>query len=118
MLEFGISVKLVRLSIMIMSNLTSSVSIPGEKSIDFEIKDRLRQGLFNIALKKAVRNTPMRDSGTIYNRSVQILSYSGDIDIIALASQFGLVINESKGRTKITIYKTLLRPVVMYGLET
>jgi sorting nexin-29 len=38
--------------------------------------------LFNIALEKAVRASGIEKRGTIYHKSVQILAYADDIDII------------------------------------
>jgi sorting nexin-29 len=54
-----------------------------------EIKNGLRQGdalaclLFNIALEKVIRDANINTRGTIFFKSVQILAYADDIDIIA-----------------------------------
>jgi hypothetical protein len=77
----------------------------------------LRQGdslaclLFNLALEKFVRNAGIEINGTIFYKSVQLLSYADDIDIIArsqtalkaaflslerAAGEMGLKINEEK----------------------
>jgi hypothetical protein len=48
----------------------------------------LRQGdalacmLFNITLEKAVRDAGIEKRGKIYHKSVQVLAYADDIDII------------------------------------
>jgi sorting nexin-29 len=48
----------------------------------------LRQGdalactLFNITLKKAVRDAGIQKSGTVYHKSVQVLVYADDSDSI------------------------------------
>ena len=39
--------------------------------------------LFNLALEKVVRNAGIQRSGTIFYKSVQLLAYADDIDIIA-----------------------------------
>jgi len=39
--------------------------------------------LFNLALEKVVRNAGIQTSGTIFYKSVQLLAYADDIDIIA-----------------------------------
>ena len=67
--------------------------------------------LFNLALEKVIRNVGIQTSGTIFYKSVQLLAYAGDIDIIArlraalkeaflllerAAREMGLKINEEK----------------------
>jgi sorting nexin-29 len=38
--------------------------------------------LFNITLEKAVRDAGIGKRGTIYHKSIQVLAYADDIDII------------------------------------
>jgi len=66
--------------------------------------------LFNLALEKVVRNADIQTNGTVFYKSVQILAYADDIDIIArsqtalkaflslerAAGEMGLKINEEK----------------------
>ena len=66
---------------------------------------------FNLALEKVVRKAGIQTSGTIFYKSVQLLAYADDIDIIArsrmelkeaslsverAAGEMGLRINEKK----------------------
>jgi len=52
------------------------------------LKNGVRQGdaltclLFNIALEKVIRDAAVNVRGTIFYKSVQILAYPDDIDII------------------------------------
>jgi len=67
--------------------------------------------LFNLVLEKTVRNAGIQTSGTIFYKSVQLLAYADDMDIIAIsrttlkeaflsleraAGEIGLRINEKK----------------------
>jgi hypothetical protein len=64
--------------------------------------------LFNTALEKTVRDAGIEKRGTIYHKSIQVLAYVDDIDIIGLttgaaflklektAQETGLMANESK----------------------
>jgi sorting nexin-29 len=51
-------------------------------------RNRVRQGnslaclLFNIAVEKVVRDAGINTRGTIFYKSIQILAFAGDIDII------------------------------------
>jgi len=80
-------------------------------------KKGLRQGdslvslLFNLALEGVVKNAGIETSGTIFYKSVQLLAYAYDIDIIVrsraalkeaflslerVAGEMGIRINEEK----------------------
>ncbi|KAJ4451075.1 hypothetical protein ANN_02513 [Periplaneta americana] len=82
-----------------------------------DIKNGVRQGdtlaclLFNVTLEKVVRDANLLSRGTIFYRSVQILAYADDIDIVARSRRamedtfwniekagrnMGLTINQSK----------------------
>lgn len=211
--EYGFPDKLTRLIKATMDRVMCYVRVSQTFSSPFEARRGLRQGdglsclLFNIALEGVIRRAGINTSGTILTRSIQLLGFADDFDIItrniatmtetyirlkAEAKRIGLVINESKTkymkgrgsrdvvpsnlsrisiggdvfeevdefvylgslvtadnntsreikrrilagnrayfglrktlrsskvryRTKLTIYKTLIRPVVLYGHET
>jgi len=89
MSEFNITIKLIRLMRMTMENTQSQVRIQSNLSDLTTTKKGLRQGdslaclFFNLALEKVVRNAGIQTSGTIFYKSVQLLAYADDIDIIA-----------------------------------
>jgi len=89
MTEFNIPNKLIRLTWMTMENTKSQVRIHSDLADSIITKKGLRQGdslaclLFNLALEKFVRNAGIQTSGTIFYKSVQLLAYADDIDIIA-----------------------------------
>jgi len=73
--------------------------------------------LFNLALEKAVRNAGIQMSGTVFYKSVQLLAYADDTDLIArsrtalketflslerAAGEMGLRINEKKTKYSTT----------------
>ncbi|CAK1604104.1 unnamed protein product [Parnassius mnemosyne] len=88
MMEIGIPTKLVRLTKMILKNSQSVVRVQTNVSEPFRTNDGLRQGdalsclLFNIALHKCIRDSKIETNGTIYHKSVQILGYADDLDVI------------------------------------
>jgi len=117
MSEFNIANKLIRTTRMTMENTQIQVRIQSDLSGLITTKKGLRQGdsldclLFNLALEKVVRNEGIQTSGTIFYKSVQLLAYADDIDIIArsqtalkeaflslerAAGEMGLRINEKK----------------------
>lgn len=123
MLDFGIPEKLVDLVRMTMDSVTSYIKIQSDESLHFGVENGLRQGdalacmLFNIALEKAIRDSGINTSGTIYHKSVQVLAYADDIDIIGRSSEdvknsfilleraakkMGLSINETKTKYMIS----------------
>jgi sorting nexin-29 len=63
--------------------------VQNELSESFYIQSGLRQGdvlaciLFNIALEKIIRDANINQCGNIFYKSVQILAYADDIDIIS-----------------------------------
>jgi sorting nexin-29 len=89
MLEFGIPPKLVRLTQATMEGTTAKVKVQNELSESFHIRNGLRQGdalaciLFNIALEKIICDANISQQGNIFYKSVQILAYADDIDIIS-----------------------------------
>ncbi|XP_054089770.1 LINE-1 retrotransposable element ORF2 protein isoform X1 [Zeugodacus cucurbitae] len=119
MSEFGIPAKLIRLCKLTLSNTKSSVMIGKDFSEPFDTKRGFRQGdslscdFFNLMLEKIIRAAELNREGTIFNKSVQLLAYADDIDIIgsnnrAVCSAFsrmnkeakrmGLEVNEDKSK--------------------
>jgi sorting nexin-29 len=117
MLELGIPSKLLRLTQDMMEGTTAKVKIQNELSESFHRRNGLRQGdalaciLFNIALEKIIREANINQRGNIFYKSVQILAYADNIDIISrspkslqeatitldeAARMMGLEINEAK----------------------
>jgi len=117
MSEFNIPNKLIRLTWMTMENTQSQVRIQSDLPDLKTTKNGLRQGdslaclLFNLALEKVASNAGIQTSGTIFYKSVQLLAYANDINIIArsrtafkeaflsperAAGEMGLRINEKK----------------------
>ncbi|CAK1591299.1 unnamed protein product [Parnassius mnemosyne] len=88
MMEIGIPTKLVRLTEMTLRNSQSVDRVQTNVSEPFRTNDGLRQGdalsclLFNIALDKCIRDSKIETKGTIYHKSVQILGYADDLDVI------------------------------------
>ena len=212
--EFGFPDKLTRLIKATLNQVRCYVRVGGTLSSPFESRRGLRQGdglsclLFNIVLEGVVRRAAIETSGSIFRKSIQILGFADDLDLVGLsfnamedayarlkteAIRVGLMVNASKTkymkgrgskdssvnppsttvlidgndvevvdefvylgslvtadnntsseikrrilagnraffslrhtlrsrnirqRTKLTIYKTLIRPVVLYGHET
>jgi len=89
MLELGIPPKLVRLTQATVEGTTAKVKIKNELSESFHIRNGLRQGdalaciLFNITLEKTIHKANISQRGNIFYKSVQILAYANDIDIIS-----------------------------------
>ena len=117
MSEFGIPAKLIRLCRMTLSNSRSSVKVGSNLSEPFDTARGFRQGdplscaLFNLILESVLRKSGVHRTGTIFNRSVQILCYADDIIIIGRterdvsgafaaiekeARKVGLAVNEGK----------------------
>lgn len=117
MSHLGIPAKLVRLCRMTMEKSRCSVKVGKNTTEPFDVEKGLRQGdalscnLFNIALEAIVRNSNVNNRGTIFQKSVQLLAYADDIDIIGRtkravtgafasieleAAKMGLAVNEDK----------------------
>jgi hypothetical protein len=120
MREFGIPRKLIRMVKMTLSNTTARVKVHNELPEQFDINSGSRQGdiissqLFNLCLEKVIRNIDINPGGTIYNRTLQVLAYADDVDLVArnttrLAEGFvelkvatcraGLIVKEKKQNT-------------------
>ncbi|XP_067644845.1 uncharacterized protein [Eurosta solidaginis] len=102
---------------MTWSNTISSVRIGKDLPEPFENKRGFRQGdslwcdFFNLMLEKIILAAELNRTGAIYYKSVQLLAYADDIDIIGLntravssaysklekeAVKMGLMVNEDK----------------------
>ena len=111
---------------MTLSNTTSSVRIGKDLSEPFDTKRGFRQGdslscdFFNLMLEKIIRAAELNRSGTILYKSVQLLAYADDIDIIGKnkgyvcsafsgldreAKRMGLVVNEDKTKYLLSAHK-------------
>lgn len=123
MSEFGIPAKLISLCRMTLNNIKCAIKTSGDPSASFETKNGFRQGdalscdFFNICLEKIVRESGTNTRGTIFSKSVQLLAYADDIDIIGrnqrsvndafvqieeAAGTMGLRINEEKTKYMIS----------------
>jgi hypothetical protein len=86
--EFEIPNKLINLTRATLKRVRCRVKIQKDLSDPFITERGLRQGdtlaclLFNIALEKVVRDSGIERRGTIYHKSVQVLAYADDLDII------------------------------------
>jgi hypothetical protein len=86
--ELNIPQKLIALVKVTMNNTQCRVTIQKRFSAPINVKNGIRQGdaltclLFNIALEKIVRDAALNMRGTIFYKSIQILAYADDIDII------------------------------------
>ena len=87
--EFDIPDKLVKLISLTLTDTKMRVKIQGDLSEPVDIENGVRQGdalaclLFNIALEKIIRDSKINTRSTIFSKSVQIIAYADDIDIIA-----------------------------------
>ena len=88
MSELGISAKLIRLCRMTLSNLCSSVKVGKDLSEPFDTVCGFRQGdplsceLLNFFLGSVLRKAGVHRNGTTFYKSVLLLAYANDIDII------------------------------------
>ncbi|GFU80410.1 transposon TX1 uncharacterized 149 kDa protein [Trichonephila clavipes] len=117
MTEFKIPQKLVNLTKATLKNVRSRIKIQKYLSEPSTTERGLRQGdllaclLFNLVLEKCIRDSGLYRSSTLWNRSLQLLAYTDDIDIIGRsekavkeafqaleisAANMGLTINEDK----------------------
>jgi hypothetical protein len=86
--ELGIPNHLISLTRLTMQKVACRVRIQGHLSPPFETSSGLRQEdalsctLFNLALEKVVRSAQINRTGTIFNKSVQVLAFADDVDII------------------------------------
>ncbi|GFV49696.1 reverse transcriptase domain-containing protein [Trichonephila clavipes] len=117
MTEFKIPKKLVDLTKATLKNVRCRIKIQKYLSEPLTTERGLRQGdslaclLFNLVLEICIRDSGLDRNGTVWNRSLQLLAYADDIDIIGRsekavkeafqaleisATNMGLTINEDK----------------------
>jgi sorting nexin-29 len=117
MMELGITSKFIRLVKTTLTNVQCSVQIQSHLLDPIFTTRGVRQGdalaclLFNIALENVIRDSGIQTRGTIFFKTVQILAYADDIDLMArtipglseaflnlekCARNMGLVINQEK----------------------
>jgi hypothetical protein len=88
MLHLGIPGKLIRLTKITTKTVQCSIQIQNDISEQFETNTGLGQGdapaclLFNVVLEKIMRDASILNTGTIYNKSTQVLAHADDINII------------------------------------
>ena len=125
MSEFGIPAKLIRLCKMTLTDTSSAVLIGKDLTPPFDTKRGFRQGdslscdFFNLMLEKIIRASGVEIAGTIFYKSVMLLAYADDIDIIGInqrdvtaafsslegeSRRVGLAVNE--GKTKYFVSTT------------
>jgi sorting nexin-29 len=86
--ELNIPQKLIALVKAALSNTQCQVKIQNRFSETLNVKNGVQQGdalgclLFNIALGKVIRDAAVNIKGTTFYKSIQILAYADDIDII------------------------------------
>ncbi|XP_052563032.1 LOW QUALITY PROTEIN: uncharacterized protein LOC120414040 [Culex pipiens pallens] len=124
--ENGFPGKLIRLTRMTMDGARCCVKISGAESDSFPSLGGLRQGdgisclCFNVVLEGVMRRAGFNMRGTIFSKSNQFICYADDMDIVgrtlkAVADAYTGLKREAE---KCSIYKSLIRPVVLYGHET
>jgi hypothetical protein len=138
MAEFEFPHKLIRLLKATLTNVVSCVKIEGKLSGTFKSEIGLRQGdgistmLFNIALEGVVRRAGVEKGGSIFTKSVQLLGFADDIDIIGRsvravkdayiklekeANRIGLRVNEDKTKFLMVSPSARTRDLVGTSLE-
>jgi hypothetical protein len=128
--EFLIPQKLINLTKATLRNIKCRVKIQNQLSELFTTERGLRQGdalaclLFNAALEWAIKKSGIETRGTIFHKSIQVLAFADDINIIGrslrvvkeaflnlekAAKEIGLTINEDKTKfMEVTEYPTNL----------
>ncbi|XP_038117301.1 uncharacterized protein LOC119769343 [Culex quinquefasciatus] len=124
--ENGFPGKLIRLTRMTMDGSRCCVKISGAESDSFPSLGGLRQGdgisclCFNVALEGVLRRAGFNMRGTIFSKSNQFICYADDMDIVGrtLKAVADAYTGLKRVAEKCSIYKSLIRPVVLYGHET
>jgi len=103
MAHFGILDKLIRLMKATMENSTYHVKIGTIMTDGFKVRTGLKQGdglapnLFNIALEYIIRQLSVQTTSTIFHKSVQLIGYADDINIMGRTKR---AISEANGELK------------------
>lgn len=134
MIDFDIPYHLVSLIEMTFASVECQVWVQNDLSRPFKTQVGLCQGdalscvLFNLALESIIRRSEVNTRGIIINRSVQILAYANDVDIIArsrqhmteaftaiveAAKKFGFQINAKK-RNICTLPEKIGKKIVLF----
>uniref|UniRef100_A0A1B0DRK3 Uncharacterized protein n=1 Tax=Phlebotomus papatasi TaxID=29031 RepID=A0A1B0DRK3_PHLPP len=133
---FSVPNKLIRMARLSVHDSSCCVRMGSESTADFKVCSGLRQGdqisplLFNFALEVVIREVTINPRGSIYNRSVQILAYADDIDLIGrttshvqkayaeletAASVMGLSVSESKTKYMVVSKKNRRQDQIACG---
>jgi len=93
--EFKIPRKLINLTGMTLRNTTGRVKVQNMMIEEFAINKDLRQGYallthpFNVVLEKVMRHIQINKGGSIYTRTLQILAYADDVNLIGRSTGDG-----------------------------
>ena len=136
MSELGISAKLIRLCRM---TLRSSVKVGKDLSEPFDTVRGFRQGdplscdVFNFHMESVLRKARVPRNGIIFYKSVQLLAYAYDIDIIGHtmrdvtaafsaieqeSAKMGLAVNNSKTKYMLSTSRVAARRGLRSRLTT
>ena len=118
MSEFGIPAKLIRLCEMTLKNAQCVVKVGNNLSEPFDTNRGFRQGdslscdFFNILMEKIICAAGLRDTGTIFYKSIMPLAYADDVDIEVEAAfskfaeeaqSIAAAVNESKTKYLVSV---------------
>ena len=87
--QLGIPKRLIRLCQMTLADTSSAIRIAKKSSKPFKTTKGFRQGdalscdLFNLCLEIIVRRANVDARNNIFERSLQLLGYADDIDIVS-----------------------------------
>jgi hypothetical protein len=89
MQEMEIPNRLIRLVRSTMKETKAQVRIQGQLTEEFEVKQGIKQGnglapiLFNVELEYIIRKLTVSTNSTLLYKSVQVVGYADDINIMA-----------------------------------
>ena len=115
MADYAVLKKFINLLKLTFTNTFSLVLIHGELSRPFEVVNGIRQEdaltclLFTVTLEKNIRDAGINTRRTLFDKSVQILAYADDIDIIARTEstlkKCSLALERAAVNAKLLIYE-------------